>query len=110
MDRWETQLRKGVVELAVLATIARGETYGYQIVEGLRRLDGLELTESTVYPVLTRLAREGSLAVRSEASPAGPTRRYFRLTDDGRARLRHLADGWRRVSSSLSHLLEGVPT
>lgn len=110
MDRWETQLRKGVVELAVLATIARGETYGYRIVEELRRLEGLELTESTVYPVLTRLAREGYLAVRSESSPAGPTRRYFRLTDDGRRRLRLLADGWRTVTRSLNRLLEGVPT
>lgn len=110
MDRWETQLRKGVVELAVLASIARGETYGYRIVEELRRLEGLELTESTVYPVLTRLAREGFLAVRTEASPAGPTRRYFRLTDDGQRRLRHLADAWRTVSCSLSQLLEGVPT
>ena len=56
MNRWETQLRKGVVELAILAAIGRGETYGYRIVEQLKGLEGLELTESTVYPVLTRLA------------------------------------------------------
>lgn len=57
MTHWETQLRKGLVELAVLATIGRGETYGYQIVEQLQKLEGLQFTESTVYPVLTRLAR-----------------------------------------------------
>jgi PadR family transcriptional regulator, regulatory protein PadR len=106
MDRWETQLRKGVVELAVLATLARGEAYGYRIVEGLRALDGLELTESTVYPALTRLAREGYLAVRTEASPAGPPRRYYRLTDDGRSRLRRLAEGWRTVTRSLAGLID----
>jgi PadR family transcriptional regulator PadR len=109
MGDWETQLRKGVVELAVLAWIARGETYGYRIVEGLSRLDGLALTESTVYPVLTRLARDGALAVRTEASPSGPTRRYYRLTSDGEARLRRMAEGWRMVSGSLSSLLEGAP-
>lgn len=108
MNRWETQLRKGVVELAVLASIARGETYGYRIVEELRRLEGLEFTESTVYPVLTRLARDGALAVRTEASPAGPTRRFYRLTEDGRRRLRAMAEGWRAVSMSLSSLLEGA--
>ena len=108
MDRSETQLRKGVVELAVLATLAGGETYGYRIVEQLGRLDGLALTESTVYPVLTRLAREGCLAVRTEASPAGPPRRYYRLTADGQRRLRHLAEGWRTVSRSLAGLLEGA--
>jgi PadR family transcriptional regulator PadR len=108
MNPWETQLRKGVVELAVLASIARGESYGYQIVERLRVLDGLALTESTVYPVLTRLARDGALAVRLEASPAGPTRRYYRLTEDGRSRLVRMAESWRTVSRSLKELLEGA--
>jgi PadR family transcriptional regulator PadR len=108
MNPWETQLRKGVVELAVLASIARGESYGYQIVERLRVLDGLALTESTVYPVLTRLARDGALAVRLEASPAGPTRRYYRLTEDGRGRLVRMAESWRTVSRSLKELLEGA--
>jgi PadR family transcriptional regulator PadR len=107
MSQWETQLRKGVVELAVLAAIARGETYGYRIVEGLQGLDGLALTESTVYPVLTRLARDGILAVRNAASPAGPTRRYYRLTSDGEARLHQLTESWRTISGSLSKLLEG---
>ncbi len=55
MNPWETQLRKGLVELAVLATIARQETYGYRIVEELGKLEGLAFTESTIYPVLTRL-------------------------------------------------------
>ena len=110
MNRWETQLRKGVVELAILAAIGRGETYGYRIVEQLKGLEGLELTESTVYPVLTRLARDGFLAVRTEESPSGPTRRYYRLTAEGQRRLRHLAESWRTVSQSLSDLIEGART
>src|SRR4051794_28520793 len=110
MSQWETQLRKGVVELAVLASIGRGETYGYRIVEQLQRLDGLELTESTVYPVLTRLARDGALAIRTEPSPAGPPRRYYRLTDDGRRRFLQMVESWGRVSRSLSGLIEGAQT
>jgi PadR family transcriptional regulator, regulatory protein PadR len=110
VNRWETQLRKGVVELAVLAAIGRGETYGYRIVEQLQKLEGLALTESTVYPVLTRLARDGFLAVRTDASPSGPTRRYYRLTPEGQGRLRELATSWRTVSQSLSTLMEGART
>jgi PadR family transcriptional regulator PadR len=105
MGHWETQLRKGLVELAVLATIARGETYGYKIVEQLQALEGLQFTESTVYPVLTRLARDGFLAIRSEPSPAGPVRRYYRLTAPGRARFGELSASWTRVSRSLEGLL-----
>jgi PadR family transcriptional regulator, regulatory protein PadR len=110
MNRWETQLRKGVVELAILAAIGRGETYGYRIVEQLKGLDGLELTESTVYPVLARLAHDGFLAVRAEESPSGPTRRYYRLTVEGERRLRQLAESWRTVSQSLSAVIEGAQT
>ena len=105
MSHWETQLRKGLVELAVLATIARGETYGYRIVEQLQGLDGLQFTESTVYPVLTRLARDGLLGVRTEPSPAGPVRRYYRLTAQGEQRFRQMAESWKTVSQSLSGLL-----
>ena len=110
MNRWETQLRKGVVELAILAAIGRGETYGYRIVEQLKGLEGLELTESTVYPVLTRLARDGFLAVRTEESPSGPARRYYRLTAEGERHLRVLAKSWRTVAQSLSALMEGART
>jgi PadR family transcriptional regulator PadR len=108
MTGWESQLRKGVVELAVLASIGQGESYGYRIVSDLQRLDGLELTESTVYPVLARLAREGMLAIRTEESPAGPNRRYYRLTAAGRERLRRMTESWRTVSDSLKGLLEGA--
>jgi PadR family transcriptional regulator, regulatory protein PadR len=110
MNRWETQLRKGLVELAVLATIGQGETYGYRIVEELERLEGLELTESTVYPVLARLARDRFLAVRTEISPAGPTRRYYCLTTEGQRHLRHMRESWNKVSRSVSTLIEGGPT
>lgn len=107
MSPWETQLRKGLVELAVLATIARGEAYGYGIVDRLQGLDGLQFTESTVYPVLARLC-EGHLAIRTEPSPAGPMRRYYRLTAEGKRRFDAMAGSWRTVSGSLSTLLEGV--
>lgn len=108
MGPWETQLRKGLVELAVLATLVDGEAYGYGIVERLRGLEGLEFTESTVYPVLARLARDGSLAIRAERSPSGPMRRYYRLTPEGERRLWEMRRGWRTVSDSLATLLEGV--
>ena len=110
MSGWEAQLRKGVVELAVLAQIGRGESYGYRIVAELKQLDGLALSESTVYPVLARLARDGLLAIRTEESPSGPNRRYYRLTTAGQARLRRIAESWRAISESLRGLLEGAQT
>ena len=108
MSGWEGQLRKGLVELAVLASVGHGEIYGYRIVSELQRLDGLQLTESTVYPLLARLARDGFLAVRTEESPRGPQRRYYRLTAAGHSRLRTMAESWKSISQSLNGLLEGA--
>ncbi len=107
MEAWETQLRRGVVDLAVLARLAGGEAYGYQVLAQLREHAGLDFPESTVYPALTRLAREGLLAVRVEASPSGPPRRYYRLTAAGRHRLGEMADSLRRVAGSITTLLQG---
>lgn len=107
MDSWQAQMRKGVVDLAILAQVGRGETYGYEVVENLRRFEGLEMTESTVYPALTRLARDGSLTVRTAASPSGPPRRYYRLTPDGRAKLARMSAGWTAMARSITLMLEG---
>lgn len=108
MNAWETQLRKGLAELAILAVIAQEDCYGYRIVERLQGLDGLALSESTVYPILTRLARDGVLGTREQASQAGPTRRYYHLTALGRRRLADLTQSQRRVTESLETLLKGV--
>jgi len=107
MSLWETQLRKGLAELAILAVLSREEAYGYRIVEKLRTLEGWTLSESTVYPILTRLAREGLLSIRTAASPTGPTRRFYQLTPDGKNHLSKLNQSWRSISGSLETLLAG---
>ena len=55
-----------------MATLAKGETYGYQLLQELSAKGGQEVSESTVYPILARLTREGWVTVRSAPSPAGP--------------------------------------
>lgn len=106
---WLTQLRKGLVEFAVLLLMRRGEAYGYQILEELARSAALRVTESTLYPVLTRLAREGKLAVRVEPSSKGPPRRYYRLTSSGRRELADMRRQWAAMSDSIQSLLKGDP-
>lgn len=107
MDTWVTQIRRGVVELGVLATLRSGEAYGYEIVRRLAEAPAMEVSESTVYPVLARLARDGALGVRTEPSPQGPPRRYYRLTDAGRRRLESMTQHWRTIRDSVERILTG---
>ena len=87
---WETQMRKGLSELCVLAVIARGETHGYAILQTLAASPTLVIGESALYPLLTRLVEAGHAVVESRPSPQGPPRRCYRITASGRYRLQRL--------------------
>ena len=108
MRSWVAQVRKGLVELCVLAVLKEGEAYGYQILQRLGKVGCLGIGESTVYPILARLGEEGFVRVRTAASPAGPPRRYYRLTPPGQARLAEMAAYWKDVQASVDALLNGT--
>ena len=108
IDRWEIQMRKGGLELAILASLWPGALYGLEI---LRRLaDGFDLRvpEGTVYPLLNRLKAEKWLDAEWVESDAGHPRKYYRLTSEGRRHLQRMARSWSRFASSLDRLLEPV--
>jgi PadR family transcriptional regulator PadR len=106
MDRaWITQLRKGLTELSVLAALQAGEAYGYELLQRLGGSDPLATTPATVYPVLARLTDAGLLAVREAPSPAGPPRRYYRLTAAGQAQLREMGAYWQELVTAVDRLM-----
>jgi PadR family transcriptional regulator PadR len=103
--KWETQLRKGGLGLAVLATLWPGRLYGLEM---LRKLDadaGLSVPEGTIYPLLNRLKTEGLVTSEWVESDAGHPRKYYALTELGRRRVRDMAAGWRAFANGLERLL-----
>jgi PadR family transcriptional regulator, regulatory protein PadR len=104
-DKWEVQLRKGCLELAILAALWDGKLYGLEILRRLESDSDLIVSEGTVYPLLSRLKALG--LVRSEwvESDAGHPRKYYALTATGKERAREMAGMWARFSSSMSKLL-----
>jgi PadR family transcriptional regulator, regulatory protein PadR len=104
-DKWEVQLRKGCLELAILAALWDGKLYGLEILRRLESDSDLIVSEGTVYPLLSRLKALG--LVRSEwvESDAGHPRKYYALTAAGKERAREMAGMWVRFSSSMSKLL-----
>jgi PadR family transcriptional regulator, regulatory protein PadR len=98
---WISQLRKGLIEFCVLAVLETEEAYGYQILQKMNAIEGLEVSESTVYPILARLTKEGILRMRSAPSPNGPPRRYYQLTSDGKISLNEMKSHWRLICESV---------
>ena len=107
MRTWITQLRKGLLEFLTLNILNQGETYGYEIVQKLKQLEGMDITESTVYPILARLKKDGYAQVRSQPSPGGPPRRYFNLTVKGKSRLVRMNHYWASLNKSINKIQKG---
>lgn len=103
-ENWMTQLRKGLLELAILNVVADGPLYGYELVRRLGDVDSLVVTEGTVYPILSRLRSEKHVESYIEESSSGPARKYYRLTAHGRAQLRRMNEHWGRLHDGIGRL------
>jgi PadR family transcriptional regulator len=99
---------KGVLELAVLAVLTRGETYGYDILSRLEEA-GLTLGDASVYGTLRRLEEAGHLTSRLASSENGPARKYYAVTESGRQAYETGGESWRRIQGAVDDLMGGVP-
>jgi PadR family transcriptional regulator PadR len=102
----QAQLLKGVLELAVLAVIARGETYGYEILSTLEDAGFDGLGDASVYGTLRRLEQAGHLESRLVASDSGPARKYYSVTSSGTEQLRAGTDSWAQINGAFERLVE----
>src|ERR1700722_12870785 len=104
-EKWEVQLRKGCLELAILASLWGGRLYGLEILRRLESGSDLVISEGTVYPLLSRLKSLALVDSEWVESEGGHPRKYYRLTAAGRQRALEMARVWSEFSSSLSKLL-----
>src|SRR5215216_8049671 len=102
---WSSQIRRGTLELCVLALIASKPRYGYDLVSALERWEPLATTEGTVYPLLRRLQREDKIEASWQESVAGPPRKYYRLTPHGRDLLERMKADWAELSEAVRETL-----
>ena len=109
-----TQLRKGVLENCVLASLQQGPAYGLELASRLSEYNMLFTTEGTLYPLLSRLRKQGLVETTWQESTAGPPRRYYQLTDQGHESLSIFMATWQPfrddVDSLLAHPPHGDPT
>jgi PadR family transcriptional regulator PadR len=107
-QHWEAQLRKGSLEMAILASLWQSRLYGLEILRTLAEKSQLEVAEGTVYPILSRLKAEGLLQSEWVEAEAGHPRKYYWLTAPGRRRAREMAEAWHTFAASLATLVQPV--
>jgi PadR family transcriptional regulator PadR len=103
----QVQLKKGVLELCVLALLSRADGYAYDIASRLAK--EVDMGEGTIYPLMRRLQADGLVATYLEESPSGPPRKYYRLTSAGRTSFLAQKAEWIAFSAAVDALIGDAP-
>ncbi len=106
IDNWTAQLRKGVLELCILRALQDREKYAYDLVKRLAQVPGLVVSEGTIYPLLSRLRKQGWLDARLEESNEGPVRKYYKLTPLGAKTLGLMIKAWEDLAKGVTETIE----
>ena len=106
MER-SSQLLKGVLDMCLLAVIAEEPSYGYEMVRKLEERGLALVGEGSIYPLLSRLQRQGLVQSYSVESPGGPPRKYYKIAAAGRRRLGEWTKEWKALSQGVDRILNG---
>jgi PadR family transcriptional regulator PadR len=99
----QVQLKKGVLEMCVLALLSRADGYAYDIAS--RLAEGIDMGEGTIYPLMRRLQDEGLVSAYLTESPSGPPRKYYRLTEEGRRNFESQKAEWAAFARAVDAIL-----
>ena len=103
----EIQLKKGVLGLCVLALLNRADSYAYEIASRLS--DAIDMGEGTIYPLMRRMQAEGQVETYLVESSSGPSRKYYRLTEAGRAALAAQTAEWSAFTAAVDAVVSNAP-
>ena len=103
VENIRSQMRKSVLEYCILSILDRKESYASSIIEELKQANMI-VVEGTLYPLLIRLKNQGLLSYRWEESTQGPPRKYYDITDSGRAQLIEMDASWNDLVKTISSL------
>ncbi|MEA5039708.1 MAG: PadR family transcriptional regulator [Clostridiaceae bacterium] len=99
----DVQMKRGLLEVCVLASLLKEDSYGYRIIRDVSPY--VEISESTLYPILRRLEAANLLSVREEPYN-GRLRKYYRITETGRRRVSVFLEEWRSVMTVYEYIRE----
>ena len=101
LENTKAQMRKGILEYCILSVLSRNSCYASDIIKELKEARVI-IVEGTLYPLLTRQKNAGLLSYRWEESQQGPPRKYYELTEAGRAYLADLDNSWQELVDSVN--------
>lgn len=104
-EKWDVQLRKGTLELVILAALHQKERYGLELLKYLHSFETMQITEGTLYPLMDRLKRDGLIDAYWHQEGDSRPRKYYLLTETGRHKQQVLVERWRRSVLDIENIL-----
>lgn len=101
-----SQLLKGVLEGCILFIIKQEAAYGYELSLKLQEFGLDDISEGSIYPILLRLQKENFVYGKMEASPSGPKRKYYHLTEQGAEALEEFFREWRKIQEPVEAIID----
>jgi PadR family transcriptional regulator, regulatory protein PadR len=103
----QVQLKKGVLEMCVLALLSKGDNYAYEI--AAQMADAVGMGEGTIYPLMRRMQNDDLVTTYLQESASGPPRKYYKLTKAGAAALKAQRAEWDAFEIAVAKILGGIP-
>ncbi len=100
-----SQFKKGIIEMCVMAVVSRKDMYGFAVIEEIAK--EIDVNENTIYPILRRLTAQGVFDTYMEPTGIGAPRKYYRITEQGKVKVREYRDEWSRFLTGVFRLLGG---
>jgi PadR family transcriptional regulator, regulatory protein PadR len=104
VGNWQSQLRKGLLDTVILNLLQHRRCHGYEMVQALKKIDGLQIREGNIYPILARLEMDKLLTSSKQPSVEGPPRKYYEITELGRSTVTEMNRHWDQMNESIKKI------
>lgn len=101
----KTQMLKGILDGCILSIMSKNEVYGYELSEKLKNSGFFEISEGSIYPLLSRMQKEGFIEGTFKDSPDGPKRKYYHVTEKGLQTLESFKKSWNELQTNVNNIL-----
>ncbi len=105
IQKWDSQVRKGILELIILLVLSGKERYGYELIQDVKDHTDFDVAEGTIYPLLNRLKDEELIESYWQEMETGIPRKYYKITSKGKSTLEEMKTYWQNLSFNIQRLI-----
>ncbi len=106
--KWESQVRKGMLDFVILICLAKQEFYGYELIRKIKDITEINVSEGTIYPLLNRLKKDELITSRWVEMDTGIPRKYYSITEKGISILSGMKRAWGKFNTAIDKLMEEI--